>query len=37
MRKKAKKIVSKKRAKLTKIININLNEFRSLRAFYIVL
>ena len=37
MRKKVKKIVSKKQAKLTKIININLSKFRIFRAFYVAL
>ena len=32
MRKKLKKIVSEKQAKLTKIINTNINTFRILRA-----
>ena len=37
MCKKAKEIASKKQAKLTKIINTNLNKFRILRAFYAAL
>ena len=37
MREKAKKIVSKERAELTKIINTNLNKFRTPRVFHIAM
>ena len=37
MREKAKETASKKQTELTKIINANLNEFRTPRVFYIAL
>ena len=37
MRKKVKKIAFKKQAKLTKIINANLNKFRIFKVLYVAL